>query len=199
MGDQNWIENMGFNKLHRKVKIAFFLSYSVLWFTRVVCGCLVWGWKMLSQPIKKRNRIRKGLVLYDVLNLPNTIAPWRMDRERIVVHQLDDIESGIVVRCFEVVQISDNCSSPGCNHASYALSRAVAETIEPEMNGNQNKNTNTPPNQLFTHNFQWILFKRKVWMKMFEHFTDMYCGSVATSNEKNLCAMKNSYMIKAEN
>lgn len=55
-----------------------------------------------------------------------------MDRERIVVHQLDDTVYGIVVRCFEVVQISDNYNSRRCNHAFCALFRAVAETIEPK-------------------------------------------------------------------
>lgn len=55
-----------------------------------------------------------------------------MDRERIVVHQLDDTGVAIVVQYFEVVQISDNYNSRRCNHASYALSHAAAETIEPK-------------------------------------------------------------------
>lgn len=69
-----------------------------------------------------------------------------MDRERIVVHQLDDTVYGIVVRCFEVVQISDNYNSRRCNHAFCALFRAVAETIEPKK-----KKTQRTPNQLFIY------------------------------------------------
>lgn len=58
-----------------------------------------------------------------------------------MVHQLDDIEFGIVVQCFEVVQISDNCSSRRCSRASYALSHAAAETIEPENEQESKQNT----------------------------------------------------------
>lgn len=71
-----------------------------------------------------------------------------MDRERKAVHQLDDTVYEIVVQCFGAVQISDNYSSRRCNRAFYALFRAVAETIEPKMNNQTNKNAR---NQLFTH------------------------------------------------
>lgn len=57
-----------------------------------------------------------------------------MDRERTVVRQLADIEFEMMVQCFEVVHISDNCKSQRCNHASCAPFRVAVETIEPKSN-----------------------------------------------------------------
>lgn len=67
-----------------------------------------------------------------------------MDRERRVVRQLVDIEVVTVVQCCEEVHISDNCKNRRCNHASYAPSRAVVETIEPKSDTNNS-------NKLFIH------------------------------------------------
>lgn len=55
-----------------------------------------------------------------------------MDRERKVVHQLDDTVYENLVRYFGVIQISDNYNSRRCNRASCVLFHAVAETIEPK-------------------------------------------------------------------
>lgn len=81
-----------------------------------------------------------------------------MDRERIVVHQLDDTGFEIVVQYFEVVQISDNYNNRRCNHAFCALSHAVAETIEPECRIKKIK-TKLHHQINYSYNFQCILFE----------------------------------------
>lgn len=90
------------------------------------------------------------------IDLPNTIAPYKMDRERRAVHRLVDIEDEIVVRCFEVIQISDNCKSQRCSRASCALFHVVVETIAPkitykewEKRNTENEKVNNNSNQLF--------------------------------------------------
>lgn len=55
-----------------------------------------------------------------------------MDRGKIAVHQLDDTEYEIAVRCFEGVHIFDNCNNQLCNHASCAPSHVAVETNEPK-------------------------------------------------------------------
>lgn len=63
-----------------------------------------------------------------------------MDRERRAVHRLVDIEDEIEAQCFEVIQISDNCKSRKCSHASCALFHAVVETIAPKITSATKKN-----------------------------------------------------------
>lgn len=149
----------------RKNWILFIIYYLIFW--------------MLSFTNKKTKRAY-------VFNLPNTIAPWKMDRERIVVHQLDDIEVGTVAQCFEVVQISDNCSSRRCNHASYALSRAVAETIEPENEQKSKQNTHHRINYLYII-FNEFYSKEKFKWKCLNILLVVFCKRVLGQVPRKIC------------
>lgn len=63
--------------------------------------------------------------------LPSTIAPWKMDLEKIVVRQLVDIEFVTVVQYYVKYHISDNCRDQLHNHVSFVLFHVAVETIEP--------------------------------------------------------------------
>lgn len=66
---------------------------------------------------------------------PDTIAPWKMDRGRIMARQLVDIVSSTAVQCSVEDRIFDNCRDRLHNRASFGFSRVAVETIEPTHRG----------------------------------------------------------------